>query len=228
MEDLELEEGAQVGLGGNHARSGEAGLDDVLLEPQAREEGSEEEEEGSSAGDLAPGGEVEFLHVGHRGAEEGRTGAGTDAPLLGSPSGEAGLSLLLEDVPNGGEADRLALGGEGPGDVGDAEPLATEGEDRLAQRGGYGSVLASAGDVAEEGGKLTATEAGGDDLEGARSVAEPSGGLGEGELLVEEGTQGLVAALEGVGGTAEEPLRVEHGVQYSYNNNNLPVDGKVG
>jgi len=71
-------------------------------------------------------------------------------------------------------------------------------------------------------------KAGGDDEEGTGGVVEAPRGLGEGLAFEEVGAQGLVAALEGVGGPAEEAPRVGHEGQYHYNNNNIPVEGTRG
>lgn len=43
-----------------------------------------------------------------------------------------------------------------------------------------------------------------EDAEAARRIAETAGGLGGGEALDEEGTQGLVLAMSGVGWLQEE------------------------
>jgi hypothetical protein len=113
-------------------------------------------------------------------------------------------------VPDGREADLLALDGECSGDVGDAEPLSAQGEDGVVEGSGHGVILAAVGDVPEERGKEAVSESGGEDEEGTRSVAEPTGGLGEGDPLEEVGSEGLVASLERVGGLAEEARGVGH------------------
>ena len=152
------------------------------------------------------GTEKELARVGDRGREQWGP-----PPLLGGATRQSTDPGLPKEEPDGMEADRAALRAQSLGDVDHTEALfVTEAKNRLPERLGDGAVLATVGNVPEERRKLVPTELGGQDLEGVGRVVEPSGCLGGGTPLEEVGAEGLVAALEGVTGLAEEVSRVAH------------------
>ena len=96
------------------------------------------------------------------------------------------------------------VGAEVVGDLGNGPvALGARGEDELVALGAGVGLVAAAGVGQEEGRAGVAEEGGAEVAQRAGGIAEALGGLGEGGLVEEEGAQGLVAAMVGVGGMAE-------------------------
>ena len=115
---------------------------------------------------------------------------------------------------NSGDGGGTALAGEGGGDLVGGELLGAQGEDAAAE-GGPGIVGGGGPGRArgwqEEGALGMAAEVGEQVTQGAGGVAEALGGFGERELVDEEGAEGFVAAVIGVGGLQEADGEVVHG-----------------
>ena len=104
---------------------------------------------------------------------------------------------------DGGRAEAVALLLEEPADVIDGEVLLA-GLDNLLRAGvGLGGVLGAFGRGQEEGAVGVLAEVVDQDAEAARGIAEAAGGLLGGESVDEEGAQGFVLAVGGVGGLEE-------------------------
>ena len=143
--------------------------------------------------------QVELADIG----DIGRDGPGSVGPLVVAASRQLGEALLLEDGGDGRRAERLAVAGQGPADVVDGEVLLAEGDDLLPQP----LLLAGRPALACGGGKEVAVglvaELVDEDAEAPRRVAEAGGRLGRGEAVDEEGSEGLVLSMGGVGGLQE-------------------------
>src|SRR5262249_54751982 len=116
---------------------------------------------------------------------------------------QLGKALFLEDRRDGRRAEGLAVSGQGPANVVDGEVLLPQGDDLLPQ-----AFLLARGSARPRGGGEEvplglSAELVDEDAEAAGGVTEASGRLGRREALDEEGPQGFVLPMGGVGGLQE-------------------------
>ena len=143
--------------------------------------------------------QVELADVGHIGHD----GTGLVGPLVVAPSRQFGEALFLQDRGDRRRAERLAVAGQGTADVVDGEVLLPQRDDLFPQ------PLLLAGRPAlprgrdEEVAPGLIAELMDEDPKAPRCVAEASGRLGRGETVDEEGPQGFVLPMGGVGGLQE-------------------------
>ena len=119
--------------------------------------------------------------------------------LVVSPARQLGEPLLLEDRGDDGRAERLAVTSEGAADVVDGEVLLPQGDDPIAEPLllAWRPAFACVGE--EEVALALLAELMDEDAKAARSIAEPPGRFGRGDTLDEEGAEGLVLPMVGVG-----------------------------
>jgi len=86
--------------------------------------------------------------------------------------------------------------------------LFAQGDDQISGGGLFGLDARAGAGGEKEGATGVAAELVTENAEGARGVTEVAGGLGGRDLINKEGSQGLVLALFGVGGTEEKVLGV--------------------
>jgi hypothetical protein len=138
-------------------------------------------------------------HVGNLGLDgPGRIGA-----FFIAASGQTGETLLFEDQGDGRGGEPLSLMGQGAADVIDGQVLLSQGDDPLKA---VGIPLAGTGlpaIVDEETPLGILAEAVDENAEAAGAVAKAPGGLIGGQALDDEGSEGLVLAMGGVGGLEE-------------------------
>jgi hypothetical protein len=90
-------------------------------------------------------------------------------------------------------------------DVIDGEVLFPQGDDDVSEGIGLGCGVGPLGRGQEEGAAGILAELMDQDAEATWGVAEAAGDLGAGEAVDEEGAEGLVLAVGGVGGLEEGP-----------------------
>jgi hypothetical protein len=117
---------------------------------------------------------------------------------------QACKALVLEDLVDGDGAECDVVLGQGPADVIDGEILLAESDDPGTDRVGFGCGVWSFGRRQEEGSPGILAELVDQDAEASRRVSEAFGDLGARESLDEEGAEGFVLALSGVGGFEED------------------------
>src|SRR5262249_1818658 len=127
-----------------------------------------------------------------------RPGAGR-ALVIGAAR-QTSESFVLEDLGDGDRAERVPLVGQGAANGIYGEGLLPQGDDDFWEGIGLGCGLGSLGRRQEEGAVGIPTELMDQDAKAAGGVAEAAGGLGTGEAVHEEGAEGLVLAVGGVGG----------------------------
>ncbi len=180
--------------GRDHLRAGEAAPRQELVQVGGDQPGEEQEQAAELGAEVARR-QVELADVGHLGDD----GARLVGPLVVDPPRQLGEALLLEDRGDGRRAERLAVAGQGAADVVDGEVLLAQGDDLLPQPfllAGW-SALAWGGD--EEIAVGLTAELVDEDAEAPGRVAEASGHLGGWEAVDEEGSEGLVLSMGGVG-----------------------------
>ena len=195
-EELEGQQGPHRAGGGDLLGAGELAAGQDAVQVAGGQVGQEEEQAAKAGADVA-GREVQLPHVGGRRG----LGAGLVGAVFVAAAREAGESLLVEEVGDGGGAERVPLMLQGPADVIDREVLLAQGDDALATLLGARPARGAVGDEERAAGVLA--EAVDQDAEAAGAVAESSGGLLGGQALDEEGAEGLVLAVRGVGGLKE-------------------------
>ena len=144
--------------------------------------------------------QVESSDIGDLGGRRPRAGRS----FVVGPARQASEALLLEDLGDGDRAERMPLVGQGAADVIDGEVLLPQGDDGVAEGIGLGRGLGPLGRRQEEGAAGILAELVDQDTEAARGIAEAAGDLGAGEAIDEEGAEGLVLAVGGVGGLEED------------------------
>jgi hypothetical protein len=100
------------------------------------------------------------------------------------------------------------LVGQIAADVVDGEVLFAEGDDAVAEGIGLGCGLGPLGRSEEEVASGTLAELVDEDAEAPRGVTEATSHLDAGETVDEEGAEGLVLAMGGVGRFEEDPGKV--------------------
>ena len=198
---LEGEGGAQGMLGRDHARAGQlGGVGEASI--QADQVGDEQEEAAEAGGELAWRGRS----CGNR--RRPRRWAEPGGPLLVEASGQAGEAFVLQDLADGGGAERRSLLLERTADVVDRVVALAQGDDLRPAAALVGLRLGALAGGGEEVGQAAVSELVAEDMEGAGRVAEAAGGFGGRQLVDEEGAQGFVLALAGRAGLGEEAAGV--------------------
>ncbi len=162
----------------------------------------QEEEQAAELGGECPWVQVELPDISDLGCR--RSCAGW-AFIVG-PTRQASESFGLEDLSDCDGAERLPLVSQATADVIDGEVLFSEGDDEFAEGIGLRCRLRSLGRGQEEGAVGILAELMDQDAKAAGGVTEAAGNFGAGNVVHEEGAQGLVLAMGGVGGL-EEDLR---------------------
>ena len=119
------------------------------------------------------------------------------------PARQASESFGLEDLGDGYRAERLPLVGQVTADVIDGEVLFSQGDDEFAEGIDLRCRLRSLGRGQEEGAMGILAELVDQDAKAAGGVTEAAGNFGTGDVVHEEGAEGLVLAVGGVGGFEE-------------------------
>jgi hypothetical protein len=185
--------------GRDHGRAGEASPPQNGIEVAGDQLGHEQEQ-AAEAGTEVPRVEVELADVGDSGL--GRACAGW--AFLIETAGQAGETLLLEDVVDSDGTEGVALVFQGSADVIDGQVLFAEGDDTLAQfvlrRGGVLLLMRGT----EEGMLRVLAELVDQRAETACGVAKALGGFLGGDPLHEVSPQGFVLTMGSVAGLQEE------------------------
>jgi hypothetical protein len=198
-EELHRQQRSHRARGGDHLRAGETAPDEELVQV-GRDQPRQEQEQTTELGAEVAWREVEPTDVGHISHD----GTGLVGPFVIGSSRQLREPLFLEDHGDRRRAERLAVAGEGAADVVDGEVLLPECDDLfpkpflLARR----SAFASGGD--EEVSLELIAELMDEDAKTARCIAEPPGRFGGGDTLDEEGPEGLVLSVSGVGWLQEQ------------------------
>jgi hypothetical protein len=202
-EELQRQERAQGAAGRDHLRSGEPrGPEDAVQGDGG--EGRQEEEQAAELGRERPGIQVELPHIGDLGRRRPRAGRS----LVIGPARQASEPFILEDPGDGDRAERMPLVSQVAADVIDREVLFPQGDDDFSEGIGLGCGLRSLGRGQEEGAAGILAELMDQDAKAAGGIAEAAGDFGTGEVVHEEGAEGLVLAVGGVGGLEEDPREV--------------------
>ena len=98
----------------------------------------------------------------------------------------------------------MSLVRQGAADVVDGEILFAQGDDTVAERVGLGCGTGPLGRCEEEVASRVLAELVDEDSEAPRRVTEAASDLGSGTPSNEEGAEGLVLAMGGVGGFEED------------------------
>jgi len=197
-EELQGQQRPQGRGGGDHGRSGEAAArqDPVQV---GRDQVGQEQEQAAELGVQGAGCQIELTDIGHLGGD----GTGAIGPLVVAASRQFGEALFLEDRGDGRRAERLALAGQGAADVVDGEVLLAQGDDLFAKPFLLARRSADARRRDEEVARGLMAELMDEDAEAPRCIAEPAGRFGGGETIDEEGPEGFVLPVGGVGGLQE-------------------------
>ena len=164
----------------------------------------QEEEQAAEFGPERRGLKVELPDIGDIG--RGRPRAGWT--FVVGPAWQASESFVLEDLCDGDRTEGVSLVGQIAADVVDREVLFAQGDDAIAEGIGLGCGLGSLGRCEEEVASGILAELMDEDAEAARGVTEAASGLGAGKAIDEEGAEGLVLTVGGVGGLEEDPGEV--------------------
>ena len=197
-EELQRQQRPHGARGRDHLRAGESGPREELVQVGGDQPGEEQEQAAELGAEVARR-QVELADVGHIGHD----GAGLVGPLVVEPSRQLGEALLLQDRGDGRRAERLAVAGEGAADVVDGEVLLPQGDDLFPQPLLLAGRSALACGRDEEVAFGLIAELMDEDAKAPRGVAEASGRLGGGETVDEEGPEGFVLSMGGVGGLQE-------------------------
>lgn len=198
-EGLQRQQRPQGAAGRDHLGTGEARVAEDAVQGDGGQ-GGQEEEQAAELGGERPGTQVESSDIGDFGG--GRPRAGRS--LVVGPARQTSEAFLPEDLGDGDRAERMSLVGQVAADVVDGEVLFPQGDDGFAEGIGLGCGLGPLGRGQEEGAAGILAELMDQDAEAGRGIAETAGDLGGGEAIDEEGAEGLVLAVGGVGGLEED------------------------
>ena len=198
-EELQGQQGPHGTGGRDHGRSGEAAArqDPVQV---GRDQVRQEQEQSAELGMEGARCQIELADIRHIGCD----GTGLVGSLLVTASRQFGEALFLEDRGDRRRAERLAVAGQGASDVVDGEVLLPQRDDMLAQPLLLARRPALARGGSEEVAAGLMAELMDENAKASWCVAEAGGCLGGGEPFDEEGPQGFVLPVGGVGGL-EEP-----------------------
>ena len=200
-EELQGQQRPHGARGRDHPRSGEVAASRQRVQV-GRDQVRQEHEQAAEPGVDRSRRQIESADIRHLGHE----GAGSIGPLVVAAPRQLGEPLLLQDRGDGGRAERLAVVGQGAADVVDGQVLFPKRDDALPQPFllAGGPALACGGE--EEFPLRARAELVDEDAETPRRVAEARRRLGRGDTVDEEGAEGFVLTVSGVGGL-EEPAR---------------------
>ena len=125
-------------------------------------------------------------------------------PFVVASAWQSGEAFVLKHQRDRHGTEPMAFFGQGLADVVDGKVLFSQDDDLLADRIGLGRRLRPFGRGQEELPDRAVAEPVDQDAEAAWGVSELFGGLGTGESLDEEGSEGLVLPVGGVGRFQEE------------------------
>jgi hypothetical protein len=120
------------------------------------------------------------------------------------PARQASESFVLEDLGDGDRAEGMSLVGQIAADVVDGEVLLSQGDDAVTEGVALGCGMRPLGRCEEEVASGTLAELVDEDAEAPRGVTEAASHFDAGETVDEEGAEGLVLAMGGVGGFEED------------------------
>ena len=164
----------------------------------------QKEEQAAELGPEGPRAQVELPNVGDIG--RGRPRAGW--ALVVGPARQPRESFFLEDLSDCDWAERTSLVGQVAADVVYGEVLFAQDDDTVAEGVGLGCGLGPFGRYEEEVASRVLAELVDEDSEAPRCVTEAASDLGTGGSFNEEGAEGLVLAVGGVGGFEEDLRKV--------------------
>jgi hypothetical protein len=133
----------------------------------------------------------------------GHNGTGLVGPLVVAASRQFGEPLFLRDCGDRRRAERLVVAGEGAADVVDGEVLLPQRDDLFPQSlplSGWSALPRGRDEEVTPG---LVAELMDQDPKTSRCVPEPSGRFGGRDTIDEEGPQGFVLPMGGVGGLQE-------------------------
>jgi len=143
--------------------------------------------------------QVELADVRHIGDE----GARLVRPLVIAAARQLGEPLPLQEGGDRRRAEGFAIARQGAADIVDGAVLLAEGDDPLPQPLLFAGGPSFADGRGEEVAVGLLAELMDEDSEASGRVSEAGGRLGRGGLLDEEGAEGLVLPMSGVGGLQE-------------------------
>ncbi len=185
--------------GGIHLRSGEPRFLEDAIEGN-RSQQRQKEEQAAEFGPEGPRAQVKLSNGGDIG--RGRPRAGW--ALVVGPARQPRESFFLEDLCDGDRAERASLVGQVATDVVDGEVLFAQGDDTVGEGIGLGCGMRPLGRFEEEVASRVLAELVDEDSEAPRRVTVAASDLGTGNPCNEEGAEGLVLAVGGVGGFEED------------------------
>ena len=144
-------------------------------------------------------GQIQLADISHIGCD----GMRAFGSLFIAPSRQFGEALFLEDRGDRRRAERVALAGQGATDVVNGEVLLAEGDHVFAQPFLLARRSAYACRRDDEVARGLSAELLDKDAKASRCVAEPPGRFGGGDTVDEEGPEGFVLSVGGVGGLQE-------------------------
>ena len=198
-EQLQGQERSQSAAGWDHLRSGESrSLEDAI--EGDRGQNGQEEEQAAELGLKRARAEVKLPDIGDIGCGRPRA---RWAFVVG-PARQASESFVLEDLGDGDRAEGMSLVGQIAADVVDGEVLLSQGDDAVTEGVALGCGMRPLGRCEEEVASGTLAELVDEDAEAPRGVTEAASHLDAGETVDEEGAEGLVLAMGGVGGFEED------------------------
>jgi len=197
-EELQSQQGPDGTRGWDHLRAGESYSRENRVEVGG-DKPWQEQKEATELGAEAAGCQVELANV----SQIGDDGMEFVGALAVEASWQFCETLFLHDGGDRRGTKRLVLSGEAVADVVDGEVLFPECDDALAQSLllAWGPGLPSA--RGEEAASGVVAELMDEYPKAPRCITEASGGLSRRETVHEEGPQGFVMAMGGVGGFQE-------------------------
>ena len=188
---------------GNHFRARETILGKDGLPGNFAEIG-EKKEKAAELGAKLSDRQLQLLNIRHRGL----IWMGMSGPFVVGAAGQAGEALLFENRGNVSSTERVPLVVEDLADVIDGEIPFASLNDLIPPGIGFGGLLGTFGRGQEKGPGGILAELVNEAAKAARGIAKASGGgLGR-EFVDEEGAQGFVLAVGGIGGMEENFGRI--------------------
>ena len=193
-EQLQGQERSHGRAGRDHLRSGESRFLEDAIEWN-RSQHRQKEEQAAEFGPEGPRAQVELSNVGDIGRGRPRAGWRSSSARRGNRANPSSLRICAD----GDRAERMPLVGQVAADVVNGEVLFAQGDDTLAEGIGLGCGLGAFGRCEEEVASRILAELVDEDSEAPRGVTEAASDLGTGGSINEEGAEGLVLAVGGVG-----------------------------
>ena len=188
-----------AGAGRDHLRSREPRLLEDVIEGN-RSQHRQEEEQAAEFGPEGARAQIELPNV----RDIGRGWTRAEWALVVGPARQPRESFVLEDLCDGDRAQRVSFVGQVAAAVVDGEVLFAQGDDTVAEGIGLGCGMGSLGRCQEEVASRVLAELVDENSEAPWGVTEAASDLGTGDPLHEEGAEGLVLAVGGVGRNEED------------------------